>query len=60
MDTPCRKEAIRFFNANIVLYQCASTDIIQSKAEREKVIAKTKINIFEYFSLLLNNDKILS
>jgi hypothetical protein len=46
-DTPCKKAATKFFNAKIVLYQCGSTDIIQSKAAREKVIARMKINIFE-------------
>ena len=58
MDTPCKNAATRFFNAKMVLYQCTSIDIIQSNAEKEKVIARMKINIFEYISLLLNKDKI--
>ena len=58
-DTPCKNAATKFFNAKIVLYQCGSTDIIQSNAAREKVIARMKINIFEYSSLLLNNARML-
>jgi hypothetical protein len=60
METPCRKEATRFFNAKIVLYQCTSIDIIQSKAERENVIAKMKINIFENSSRLENKTMMVS
>ena len=55
IEIPCRNAATRFLSAKIVLYQCTSIDIIQSKAERENVKASMKARIFEYSSLFPNS-----
>jgi hypothetical protein len=54
MVTPCRNAEIVFLNAKTELYQWLSTDIVQSKAAIDHVIAAMKINILANISLLAN------